>query len=232
MKFLNLLSLASLCVSSAVAQIIPPSVNYPSDGIYFILNVQFKQVFNNIRFIPKEGNPIAGYCYVSQKTNEWWSVKAVGSPFDYKVTLRVMSTAEGKPDTGGYAANSNGNLVHSETAQAWTLQPVPGVSSQFLIVDNNTAITQNAATHQLAVNTISQNATNQHWVFIPVNQITDLFAEDPDGGCGVSKPEPMVGLSASSINYHTQHSRSLVFARCSTDTHNPLLDDVLNMAHR
>ncbi|EJC99953.1 uncharacterized protein FOMMEDRAFT_159530 [Fomitiporia mediterranea MF3/22] len=186
MKAFSLLSLAILCVYSTVAQILP-SVYYPPDGIYYIYNVQFKEFFNNFGFKATEGNPIAAFCYVSQKTNEWWLVETVGSTSgNHMVTMRVMSTVQGNPAAGGYAANENGSLVHSKTASTWTLKPVPNSCSQFMIVDGNTAITQafqNPDGVALTVEAINQNAANQQWAFIPFDQITNYFPVDPNGGC-------------------------------------------------
>ncbi|EJD00015.1 uncharacterized protein FOMMEDRAFT_148390 [Fomitiporia mediterranea MF3/22] len=179
MKFLSLLSLAILSVSSTLADIIPP-VYYPSDGTYFIYNAQFKAVFDNDGSVIAEGNPILGYPAHPQQNpqNQQWIVEAVGNTSNHQVTMRVVLTARQNPSAGGYATNVNGKIVHSKTAEAWTLQAAPNACSQFMFVENNTAITLDGSGDQLTVADINQNATSQHWVFVPIDQINDFLSEN------------------------------------------------------
>ncbi|EJD00013.1 uncharacterized protein FOMMEDRAFT_159594 [Fomitiporia mediterranea MF3/22] len=193
MKLLNLLSVLFLTASSALAQIISP-IFYPPDGTYYIYNVQYKRVFDDYDFNIIEGNPIIGWPThlpghpaIPSPSNQQWVIKTVDNSTDHKVTIRSLETIQQKPSAGGYAINNDGKIVTSKTTQPWTLQPVPNACAQFMIADCNIAIildsgqTNNALNAQLKAEVIHKNATNQHWVFVPVDQITEFLAENGSG---------------------------------------------------
>ncbi|KAH8109756.1 hypothetical protein DFH11DRAFT_1730844 [Phellopilus nigrolimitatus] len=179
MKFLKLIALASLSLS--VAALIPP-VYYPSNGSYYVYNVQFQLFFTNAHNTIAEGNPIVGYPMTpNHYTNEQILVETTDSDSGSNiVTLRVLETAQEDPDAGGYCRNSGGVIEHSVAAESWTLQPVNNEALQFRIVDNGLAITLDNGTKytQLTAETVNDNAENQRWVFVPVDQIADFNAEN------------------------------------------------------
>ncbi|EJD00014.1 uncharacterized protein FOMMEDRAFT_159595 [Fomitiporia mediterranea MF3/22] len=188
MKFLSIFSLAILSASSALAQIIPPKF-YPPNGTYYIYNVQYKRIFDNANGVATEGNSIIGWPAHPQATpeNQQWLVEGSGNGNNYSVTMRVVSTIQQHPDTGGYAVNLDGKIVHSANAASWTLQPVPNACSQFMIADCNLAIAldngsaQTVPQAQLTAEAVNPNATNQHWVFVPIDQITEFLTENGSG---------------------------------------------------
>ncbi|KAH8109411.1 hypothetical protein DFH11DRAFT_1731167, partial [Phellopilus nigrolimitatus] len=98
----------------------------------------------------------------------------------YIATIRVLETVQQNASAGGYVRNSNGALVHSAAAEAWTLQPVAGEPLQYMIVDGGVAITLNSSTSgtQLTAEAADDSATNQRWMFVPIDQIDDFDSEN------------------------------------------------------
>ncbi|KAH8106387.1 hypothetical protein DFH11DRAFT_1882665 [Phellopilus nigrolimitatus] len=168
-----------------------PPVYYPPDGAYYVFNVEKLNIFDNSQFKIQEGNPILGLDFNPLRTtNQQFVLSSDPTTRGKNVTIRILEVVQQTdPDISrrGYVSNSvqSGFVQQSQTPQVWTLDPVAGQALQFRILD----FQSNAATYSPSAdgdynhayvlsNPVNEDALNQHWMFVPIDQVTEFVGEN------------------------------------------------------